>query len=300
MPGKYAYNLGATRGKGSSTRMYNYCVKTTSNPTECIQQFITINPQQQEESYLYSKNNTTAGGFQVGAPVEKDMSNNLYTYEIDPNEYLSFFPGMSAFTDENIVAGDKSSEDRLIASYWLDWGDDIFDKWGFFYLYDVELGKYYFPLITPQNQGDGQIYTQIFNAFDRVFTIKQGYPVQGIFKFDISVNDDKPFKFGGYGQMGSQFNYNNTYSTYLYSIGSTNLTLYYVKQEEEDQPNEIIYSYCIPKKVSENNSQTYNLYESDDGKNSLMSKVVTNGLIVYYSKINDVKEWVVNDLGLQN
>jgi hypothetical protein len=28
-----------------------------------------------------------------------------------------------------------------------------------------------------------------------------------------------------------------------------------------------------------------------------MSKIVTNGLIVYFSKTNDVKEWVVNDLG---
>jgi hypothetical protein len=27
-----------------------------------------------------------------------------------------------------------------------------------------------------------------------------------------------------------------------------------------------------------------------------MSKIVTNGLIVYFSKTNDVKEWVVNDL----
>lgn len=42
MPSKYAYNLGATRGKGSSTRMYNYCLQTTSNQFACIQQFITI------------------------------------------------------------------------------------------------------------------------------------------------------------------------------------------------------------------------------------------------------------------
>jgi len=301
MPGKYAYNLGATRGKGSSTRMYNYCVKRTSNPTECIQQFITITPQQQEESYLYSKNNRTNGGFPVGETVLKDMSNNLYTYRFNPNEYQNdFFTGMAPFTDGNIVAGDKDPADRLIASYWDDWGNDIFDRWGFFYLYDVEQGKYYFPLITPQNQANGEIYTQTFIAFDRVFTIKQGYPVQGIFKFDISVNDDKPFKFGGYGLMGSLFFNNNSPDTYEYSIGSTNLKLYYVKQYHRDISDQILYAYYIPKKVSENNTQTYNLDVSTDGKNNLMSNVVTNGLIVYFSKINDVKEWVVNDLGLQN
>jgi LSD1 subclass zinc finger protein len=173
--------------------------------------------------------------------------------------------------------------------------------WRFFYLYDIEQGKYYFPLISPQNQSDGQIFTQTFNTFGRIFTIKQGYPVQGIFKFDIYVNDNKPFKFGAYGNIGSDSNENISYLTYPYSIGSTNLTLYYVKQQEIGDNDEIIYSYFIPKKVSENNNQTYNLYQQPGQyNNSLMSKEVTNGLIVYFSKTNDVKEWVVNDLGVQS
>jgi hypothetical protein len=122
------------------------------------------------------------------------MRDENYDYEFNPQDYYpQYFPEMAPFTPENIVAGDKT--DKLVASLWRDWGDDVFDDWGFFYLYDVESGKYYFPLIDPQNQSDGTIFTQIFNAFGRVFTIKQGYPVQGIFKFDISVNDNKPFKF---------------------------------------------------------------------------------------------------------
>jgi len=39
-------NLGCTRGRGSSTRMFNYCNKHSSNPSVnssvCINQFITI------------------------------------------------------------------------------------------------------------------------------------------------------------------------------------------------------------------------------------------------------------------
>jgi hypothetical protein len=250
--------------------------------------------------YLYSKNNTTSGGFPVGETVDKDMDNENYTIEFDPTEYPDYFPGMAPFTDENIVAGDKDPSDRLIASYWNDWDADVFDDWGYFYLYDVEQGKYYFPLITPQNEPDGQIFTQSFNAFGRTFTIKQGYPVQGIFKFDISVNDNKPFKFGGYGNMGwGNDDAVNTFLTYPYSIGSTNLTLYYVKQQEDGNDYVTIYTYCVPKKVSENNNQTYNLYqENGEDDISWMSKVVTNGLIVYFSKSNDVKEWVVNDLGI--
>jgi hypothetical protein len=229
--------------------------------------------------------------------VNKDMRNRDYTNEFDPQDYYpEYFPGMAPFTDENIIAGDKT--DRLLASQWRDWGNDVFDDWGYFYLYDVEQGKYYFPLISPQNQDDGQLFTQTCNAFGRTFTIIHGYPVQGIFKFDISVNDDKPFKFGAYGNMGSDGDEVNTFLTYPYSIGSTNLTLYYVKQQDDADPSEILYIYCIPKKVSENDSQTYNLYqESGEDDNSWMSKIVTNGLIVYFSKTNDVKEWVVNDLG---
>lgn len=34
-------NLGCTRGRGSSTRMFNYCNKK-NNYSQCINQFITI------------------------------------------------------------------------------------------------------------------------------------------------------------------------------------------------------------------------------------------------------------------
>jgi fumarate hydratase subunit alpha len=45
---------------------------------------------------------------QVGGPVNKDMENQNYTEEFDPNNYqIEFFPGMADFIDENIVAGDK-------------------------------------------------------------------------------------------------------------------------------------------------------------------------------------------------
>ena len=84
---------------------------------------------------------------------------------------------------------------------------------------------------------------------------------------------------------------------------STNLNLYYAKQGQISKPIETLYTYFIPKKVSENNNQTYNLYPVNPLGNTdsfIVSKLVTNGLIVYFSKTNDVKEWVVNDLGIQN
>jgi hypothetical protein len=37
-----AINMGCTRGRGSTTRMYNYCTNKSPNPSLCINQFITV------------------------------------------------------------------------------------------------------------------------------------------------------------------------------------------------------------------------------------------------------------------
>jgi hypothetical protein len=249
---------------------------------------------------LYSKDNVTDGGFTVGAEFEegqKDMRNDLYTEKIYPNNYPEFFPDMAPFIEENIELGDKIEDDRFVASYWNDLGNDIFDEWGFFYLYDVNSGKYYFPIINPQNQGNGEFNTQVFNVFGRTFTITHGWAVQGIFKFDISVADSLPFKFGAYGDVGWENDNGATESlTQNYNVGGQNLTLYYNKDYNVDDADEQLYSYWIPKKVSENSAKTYDIYY--DGEDmSMMSKNVTTGLIVYFAELNDVKDWVINDIG---
>ena len=255
-------------------------------------------PPTPQSSGFYSKNNVTDGGFTVGYETTKDMSNDDYTFDLNPNDYYpAFFPNMAPFTNENIVAGDKNEEDRLVASYWDDLGNDIFDDWGFFYLYDVTSGKYYFPLITPQNGEDGAFFTQTFNAFARTFTVTHGWAVQGIFKFDISVADGLPFKFGAYGNVDEEYDSINDL-TQNYSINGENFTLYY-HHYKEDENYEQLYAYWIPKKVSENSTKTYNAYY-DVGDMGMLSKDVTTGLIVYFAKTYDVKEWVINDIGVSS
>lgn len=239
----------------------------------------------------------TDGGFTVGNDVNKDMTNSSYTDEVNPNNYPEFFLDMAPFINENIVLGDKNEEDQFRASYWDDLGDDVFDSWGFFYLYDVDSGKYYFPLISPRNEDDGLFFTQTFNAFGRTFTVKHGWAVQGIFKFDISVADGLPFRFGGYGNMGSDGDEVTEDLTQNYSVGGQSLTMYYHRDQEDGDNDEQLYSYWIPKNVSENSTKTYDVYYDGDDM-SMMSKNVTSGLIVYFAKYNDVKDWVINDLGL--
>jgi hypothetical protein len=252
---------------------------------------------------IYSKDNITEEEFTVGnESVTKDMANARYTFDLNPKNYPEFFPNMAPFTSANIVAGDKGGN-RLLASFWDDLGDDVFDDWGFFYLYDVRSRKYYFPLINPLNGDNGVITTQTFNAFGRTFTIKHGWVVQGIFKFDILAADGLPFRFGAYGNVDAQrFGESLTQN---YSIDGENLTLhYYHYYVPSENPNEQLYSYWIPTKIAENSAQTYDVYYGQDGENTrtddmgMLSKEVTSGLIVYFAKTNNVKEWVINDLGI--
>lgn len=237
----------------------------------------------------------------VPADIYKDMSNTRYDDRLTPGEYQTeLFPGMADFIDENIVAGDKTEEYRLYSSKWSDWGGDIFDQWGFFYIYDVNSGKYYFPLLSPQNQDDGVMSTQTFSAFERTFTIIHGYPTGGVFKFDISVNDSLPFIFGMYGDVGSDSNTMYENLTYSYTKNSANLTLWYLHNWQDGSDDEHFFVYYIPKLVSQNSSKTYNEYYNNNDDHSIMSTSITNGLTVYISKTSDAKQWVASNVVLQS
>lgn len=254
---------------------------------------------------IESRGNTEEYGFTVGDEHSTDMSDNLYTSEINPSDYQAeWFSDMASFTDENIVAGDKPEELRLRASYWDDLGGDIFDDWGFFYLYDISLGQYYFPLLDPINRPNGEFNTQSFEVFGRTFTITHGWCVQGIFKIDITSSTQDPFRFGAYGNMGSD---GNTIYEHL-DFSGTVTNLYYHHNWQDGDDNEQFYSYFIPKVSSEGTSRTYRVgYDGnlqpgevgndDDADNmNIVSNAVTHGLLVYFSKGNDVREWINADL----
>uniref|UniRef100_A0A6C0ISY3 Hedgehog/Intein (Hint) domain-containing protein n=1 Tax=viral metagenome TaxID=1070528 RepID=A0A6C0ISY3_9ZZZZ len=250
-------------------------------------------------TFITSKNTITDNGLQVGNSVEKDMMNETYTYRFNPYDYQEqFYSGMADFINENIVAGDKLEEDRLIASCWNDLGDDVFDNWGFFYLYDVQSGKYYFPKLYPRNDNDGVFNTQICQAFGRTFTIQHGWAVEGIFKIDIDVSDNLPFRFGAYGNMGSDGDEYITryYHPLVYSGDNTNMNLYYIKHSDSsDYSTETLYSYFIPKSPTQNTTRSY-IYNNDGDDDNIMSVNVQNGLLVYFSKSYDVRGWVISDL----
>lgn len=271
---------------------YSYFQKTTS-----IFRNVRILEKTQVDNYLHVKRTLPVGGI-----VEKDMDNDNYTDEFDPNEYQSIlFPGMADFIEDNIEQGDKDEGDRFIATYWNDLGDDVFDDWGYFFLYDVERGKYYFPLLTPQNLADGVMTTQYFNCFDVQFVINHGWRAKGIFEMDIScTNSSFEFRFGAYGDWGSDGDENAYDMTASYG---DNQTLFYHHHSEIDDEEEILYSYVIPYRDADKTTKTYeaiyvpsNVDEEETDRSSLITKVLMEGVKVYFAKQNDVKEWVIIDL----
>lgn len=226
--------------------------------------------------FIVSAGKTDTGGFQVGAVIDKDMS------------------GPSNF---NYQSGSVPNGSPTInADSWSDWGDDIFDSWGYYYLYDPTQNNYLGLSFNIKNQANGVFSTQVFTFNSRTFTITQGYPVQGIFKFEIRCDDDQPFVFGEGGNMGSDSATANLDQTYNYTLNGVNLTLWYNENFQTSNPNERFYSYFVPFVIEENDTKTYTdgLVGSDNLY--LYSVESTNGITVYHSKQFDVKEWVVYDL----
>ena len=310
-----AVNLGSTRGIGSTNRIFNFCVARTSNPQFCFNQIFSIPPPPQL-LYIYSKNITTQGCFDIGDNLIKDMLNQVFQ-TTDSQTFQTLFSdaGMQRpvnddpVADTNIVQGDKSTDDRIVCSIWSDWGGDVLDFYGNFFFYDVLSEQYYFPLISPQNQPNGKLFSQTFNVFDKSFSMIQGFPVRGIFKFDISVNDPNYlFRFGMYGNFGSDSRSAANILTYPYSLNGKQLTLYYLYHRDSTIDTETVYIYFIPKLVSQNNYLTFfaedeleedpnnpGIYSDD---NLTVSVPVSYGVIVYISRGNDVRDWVINDLGI--
>lgn len=246
--------------------------------------------------YITSNWYTASLGFTVGASITKDM-NLSSSLQVVPSQILGdyIYPGTSTPPTSGLQR-------------WSDWTGDIFDNWGYFYLYDVESNSYYIPILNSVNTSDGVINTQTYSAFGgRSFTIKHGYPVQGIFKFDISVTDDKEFVFGGYGDMGSDGATFNTNLSSSFSLNGNSYNLYY-NRNSDSGVTERFYTYVIPYEPEKNtNVITYNKQNSGPGVNngslevySFYTKNVKKGVTVYFSKTNDVRNWVVNDLKLSS
>jgi hypothetical protein len=69
-------NLGCTKGRGSSTRMFNYCKERTANPSECINQFINVSANATPLNYFWSALGSGISGEITSIAI--DSLNNVY------------------------------------------------------------------------------------------------------------------------------------------------------------------------------------------------------------------------------
>jgi len=86
--------LGCTRGKGSSTRMFNYCKQHSPNPSDCINQFITIiNPQKPYNLGNWKKinkiklNENISSSSALTLSENEVSSTNYNLVEVNPIQY---------------------------------------------------------------------------------------------------------------------------------------------------------------------------------------------------------------------
>lgn len=232
------------------------------------------------EPLIKSSGLTSSNGFTVGAANMKDMTMTATNY----TTLAQYVPGPNNLSARR--------------TYWADWGGDIFDGWGFFYIYNPATGNFLSPLLSDINRENGYIATETFNLDGRTFTIRHGYPVTGIYKFDVSVNDEMPFIFGTDGEMGSNGATVNEDRTHSATIDGQSVTIYYNYNVQITNPLEAFYSYWVPYVVSEGTSKTYTDYTYSTDKLAIHSNEVTKGITVYMAKQNDVRQWVAEDLSI--
>ena len=226
---------------------------------------------------LKSSNVLTAGSYTVGTSVTKDMTSASRNTA-------------AAYTPNN--AGLSSTR-----SYWQDWGNDMFDGWGFFYLFNPSNSQYISMVLSDTNNPDGEIVTQTFTNGGRTFTVKHGFPVQGIYKFDISANDELDFQFGMDGGLGSDVNTVNTNYSYDHTDSGESLKLYYNYNVQSNLATEDFYVYVVPYEIDKNKDvRPYNNYRYSTDNLAIYTKPLKKGVTVYVAKQNDVKDWIINDL----
>lgn len=267
--------------------------------------------------FLKSQGLTGAQGFTLNTrTVSKDMSSQLSTRNV-PSGFNPKSPaGLLTPTNQS---------DATRRTFWSDWGDDIFDAWGDFYIFNpadqtatyIELpgaGRTNFGSSDPlghQNRADESFFTEVQTHHSKTFKIVHGWATQGIFKLDVSCTSDETFQFalGHYGNMGSDTQTINEDKTHSASWG----TLHYNFNSESNRTDEFFYTHVIPKKKTDNDSinvDTTGLFTAVSGNDNLAiwTGYFTHGFTCYYVKGQhtmapdvvspSMANWVANDIAL--
>ena len=193
--------------------------------------------------------------------------------------------------------------------YWHDWGGDIFDAWGHWYIFNPANNTFEIiePASTNFNKADGVFSTDTLTLHSKTFKVVHGWAAQGIFKMDIACTSDETFQFalGHYGNMGSDGATQNSDRTHSASWG----TLHY-NHNNQSNSQEFFYVHVIPKKKADNDTfsiDSTGLFTAVFGSDNLAiwTGAFTHGFTCYYIKgsnntTGSMADWVANDIAISN
>ena len=205
--------------------------------------------------------------------------------------------------------------------YWSDWGDDFFDDWGDFYIYNPATGTAQYIQFSAgfMNNGDSVVWTETMAAHNKHFRIRHGWATQGIYKIDVECTDQSfEFVIGHYGNMGADGQMVNEDRQYTVPWGKLNYN--YNWQNTGTAPyREHFFTHFVPKLKSFNDSITASyssvlsnfsnylhteppIFNNTHGDNlAIWTSPLKLGGTFYYVKGGNsttaaMYEWVANDI----
>ncbi len=249
----------------------------------------------QDEIFLKSQGSTSNVGINT-LSVNKDMiftTGNI----VVPAGYNPHTSG-SALTVSKSGYGGNGNSYR-----WNDWGDDYFDRWGDFYIFNpaTNIGSSIY--FSTDDGPDGTFYTETQTHHSKTFQIIHGWATQGIFKLDVACTSDETFSFavGHYGNLGSDSATQQTNRTYSASWGTLHYTF-----TSQGNVREYFYVHAIPKLITDNNAlnpNTSGAFFDHYGNDNLAvyAGPFTHGFTFYYIKGSNSSTganytWVANDI----
>ena len=213
----------------------------------------------------------------------------------------------------SIPTGSNPSSGALTPSgtrySWGDWGDDYFDNWGDFYIYDYNGGTASYIGFATMNGADGTVHGETQTHHNKTFKIKHGWVAQGIFKLDVQCADETfQFCIGVHGNLGSDSGTLHVDKQYSATWGNLN----YVSTTESNT-REFFYMHIVPKYISFNDGITINssnftaklntgTFGSSGDNLVVWTDALTLGATMYFVKganntTGAMYDWVANDIG---
>lgn len=241
---------------------------------------------------------------------------NNYTLSVTKDMGSASQRSVPYYANPNGVWGITPSGTRF---RWNDWGDDFFDDWGDFYIYNPATGtaEYIYFVGGFMNNGDGTVWTQTQTAFNKQFRVRHGWATQGIYKIDVECTDRSfEFSLGCYGNMGADGQMVNEDRQHTVPWGKLNYN--YNWQNTGTAPyREHFFTHFVPKLKSFNDSITANYssgnfgaylhteppsFNNTHGDNlAIWTSSLTIGGIWYFVKGGNsttgaMYDWVANDI----